>query len=182
MKFEEFYKKDVVPALISELGIKNKMKVPRLEKIVVASCPNDALFDSKILDRTVDEIGQITGQRPIRTKAKKSIATFKLRKGMVMGCKVSLRKHKMYEFFNRFVNVALPRTRDFRGVPADGFDGNGNYNLGLKEQILFPEIQYEKIDKIRGMNVTIVTSATNDTEGRALLKKLGMPFQSKENQ
>lgn len=176
MKFEEFYKKEVVPALMSEMGIKNPMQVPHIEKIIVSSCLKEATTDSKVLEKAVEEIAQITGQKPMITLAKKSIATFKLRKGMKIGCKVTLRKKKMYEFMNRLINVALPRTRDFRGVESTGFDGRGNYNLGVKEQILFPEIQFDKVDKIRGFNVTIVTSAKTDDMGRALLKKLGMPF------
>ncbi|MDO8643524.1 MAG: 50S ribosomal protein L5 [bacterium] len=176
MSFQEFYKTKVVPELMQELGIKNPMRVPKLDKIVVSSCVKDALQDSKALTRAAEEIALITGQKPLITKAKKSIATFKLRQGVPIGCKVTLRQKKMYEFFNRLVNVALPRTRDFKGVSDKGFDGRGNYNLGITEQILFSEIPYDKIDKIRGMNVTIVTTARTDDEGRILLKKMGIPF------
>ena len=159
-----------------ELGIKNPMQLPRLEKVVVSSSPNGVTQDSKMLDRVVEELAQITGQKPSITLAKKSIANFKLREGMPIGCRVVLRKKKMFEFLNRLINVALPRTRDFRGVSPKGFDGRGNYTLGITEQIIFPEINYEKIDKIRGMNVTVVTTAKTDNEARALLKMLGMPF------
>jgi len=176
MRFEEFYKKECLPALQKDLNYLNPMQVPRLEKVIVSSCLGEATQDSKILDRAGDEVGIITGQRPMVTRAKKSIAVFKLREGMPLGLKVTLRGRRMYEFLSRLINVALPRTRDFRGVSNKGFDGRGNYTLGIREQIIFPEINYDKIDKIRGFNVTIVTTARNDEEGKALLKKIGMPF------
>ncbi|MDO8462449.1 MAG: 50S ribosomal protein L5 [Deltaproteobacteria bacterium] len=176
MTYQEHFNKTIIPEVMKVLGFKNPMRAPRVEKIIVSSCLKEALQDAKILDRAAAELGQITGQKPVITKAKKSIAAFKLRKGVSIGCKVTLRKKRMYEFLNRLINVALPRMRDFKGVSDKAFDGRGNYTLGLTEQIVFPEIQYDKIDKIRGMNVTIVTTARNDQEGRALLKALGMPF------
>lgn len=174
--FEGFYRKQCVLALMKERGYGNIMQVPRVEKVVVSSCLKEATQDSKLLDRASEELGQITGQRPVMTRAKKSIANFKLRKGMPIGCCVTLRKQQMYEFLNRLFNVVLPRYRDFRGVSPKGFDGRGNYTLGVKEQIVFPEINYDKIDRVRGMNITIVTTAKSDEEARALLKQLGMPF------
>jgi large subunit ribosomal protein L5 len=175
-EFETFYKKTCVPAMMKEMNYKNVLQVPRIQKVVVSSCLKEATQDARILDRTAIEIGQITGQKPVITKAKKSIANFKLRQGMPIGCCVTLRKKTMYEFLNRLVNVTLPRTRDFRGVSGKSFDGRGNYTLGITEQIVFPEIEYDKIDKIRGMNITIVTTAKTDAEAKALLKTLGMPF------
>jgi len=174
--FEQFYKKSCIPALMKELGYKNILQVPRIEKVVVSSCLKEATQDSKVLERTAIELAQITGQRPVITKAKKSIANFKLRQGMPIGCAVTLRKKLMYEFMNRLINVVLPRTRDFRGISDKSFDGRGNYTFGITEQIVFPEIDYDKIDKIRGMNITIVTTAKTDNEARVLLKHLGMPF------
>ena len=174
--FEEFYKKKCIPVVMKELGIKNPMRAPHLTKVVVSSSLKEAVQDVKVLDRAVEEIGLITGQRPAITRAKKSIANFKLRQGVPIGCRVTLRGKRMYEFLNRLINVALPRTRDFRGVSPKGFDGRGNYTLGIVEQIVFAEIEYDKIDKTRGMNVTIVTTARTDHEGRTLLKALGMPF------
>lgn len=174
--YEVFYKKICIPALIKERGYKNVMQVPRVEKVVISSCLKEATQDSKVVEKAVEEVSQITGQKPIVTKAKKSIANFKLRKGMPIGCAVTLRKQKMYEFLNRLFNVVLPRFRDFRGVSPKGFDGRGNYTLGIREQIVFPEINYDRIDKIRGMNITIVTSARTDEEARVLLKHMGMPF------
>lgn len=176
MHFEENYKKKYLPQVMKELGIKNRMRAPRLEKVVVSSCLKEATQDSKVLEKAVEEIAIITGQKPVLTRARKSIANFKLRQGVAIGCRVVLRRKKMFEFLSRLINVALPRTRDFRGISPKGFDGRGNYTLGITEQIIFPEIQYDKVDKVRGMNVTIVTTARNDEEGRMLLKVLGMPF------
>lgn len=176
--FESFYRKNVVPALMKELGYANINQVPKVVKVVVSSCLKEATQDARILDRAVQELGQITGQKAVITKAKKSIANFKLRKGMPIGCMVTLRKKYMYEFLSRLVNVVLPRTRDFRGISDKSFDGRGSYTMGLAEQIVFPEIDYDKIDRIRGMNITIVTSARTDAEARALLKTMGMPFRS----
>jgi large subunit ribosomal protein L5 len=164
------YEKDVVPAL------KNPMQVPRLERIVVNACTKDAVSNPKVLDALTAELAMITGQKPIPTRAKKAIAAFKLRKGIPVGAMVTLRKKKMYEFMDRLVNVALPRVRDFRGVSAKSFDGRGNYCLGLKEQIIFPEINFDKVDKARGLNVTFVTTAKDNESARLLLAELGMPF------
>ncbi len=177
-KMKEFYHKEVVPALVKQLNYKNIMQVPQLEKIVINMGLGEAIQNIKILDSAVEEIAAITGQRPTITKAKRSIAQFKLRAGMPIGCMVTLRKERMYEFFNRLINVALPRVRDFRGFSPHAFDGRGNYALGIKEQIIFPEINYDKIDKIKGMNIVIVTTAKTDEEGRELLKLMGMPFRS----
>jgi len=170
------YQKDVIPVLMKQFGYRNKMQVPKLEKIIVSMCLSEALVNIKALDHAVEELGTISGQRPKITKAKKSISNFKLRKGVSLGCVVTLRKARMYEFFDRLVNAALPRVRDFKGVSPKSFDGRGNYTLGLKEQIIFPEIDYDKVDKFRGMNVTIVTTAKTDAEGKAFLEHLGMPF------
>jgi large subunit ribosomal protein L5 len=170
------FEKDVAPALLKELELKNTMAVPRLNKIVVNMGMGEATQNSKILDPAVNELGQITGQKPIVTKAKKSIAAFKVREGQAIGTMVTLRGDRMYEFFDRLVNIVLPRVRDFRGVSTKSFDGRGNYTLGLHDQLIFPEISYEKVDKLKGMNVTIVTTAANDNQARSLLKHLGMPF------
>ncbi len=174
--FEGKYKKEVVPALMKEFGFKNPMQVPRLRKIVVNMSLAEALQNQKVLESASAEIIAITGQKPVITKAKKSIAAFKLREGQKLGVMVTLRRAKMYEFLNRLCNFVLPRVRDFKGVSSKAFDGRGNYTMGITEQIIFPEINNDKVDKIRGMNVTIVTSAKNDAEGKALLKLLGMPF------
>jgi len=174
----EKYEKEVVPQLIKRFGYKNIMQAPKLEKIVINMGLGEAIQNIKILDSAVEEIGLITGQRPIVTKARKSIAQFKLRKGMPIGCMVTLRRDRMYEFFNRLVNTALPRVRDFKGVSGKSFDGRGNYSLGLREQLMFPEISYDKIDKVKGMNIIIVTTAETDEEGKELLKLLGMPFRN----
>ncbi len=174
--FEEFYKKQCIPTLVKERGYKTAQQAPRVLKVVLSSCLKDATQDSKVIDKAAEELTLITGQKAVITRAKKSIANFKLRKGMPIGCCVTLRRELMYEFLNRLFNVVLPRFRDFRGVTPRGFDGRGNYTLGVKEQIVFPEINYDKIDKIRGMNITICTSAKTDDEGRALLKTMGMPF------
>jgi large subunit ribosomal protein L5 len=181
-RLKEYYQKEVVPALIQRFGYKNPMEVPKLEKIVVNMGLGEAIQNVKILDNATQELSMIVGQKPVITKAKKSIATFKLRQGMSIGCRVTLRKERMYEFYDRLVNINLPRVRDFRGIPAKSFDGRGNFALGLKEQIIFPEIDYDKIDKIRGMNIVVVTSAKTDDEARELLRLLGMPFKaSKES-
>ncbi len=168
----------MAPALLKELELKNAMAVPRLNKIVVNMGMGEATQNSKMLDPAVNELGQITGQKPIVTKAKKSIAAFKVREGQAIGTMVTLRGDRMYEFFDRLVNIVLPRVRDFKGVSTKSFDGRGNYTLGLHDQLIFPEIYYEKVDKQKGMNVTIVTTAANDNQARTLLKHLGMPFRS----
>ena len=167
-----------MPALMKRFGYQNRMEVPRLEKIVINMGLGEAIQNIKILDSAVQELSQITGQKPIITKAKKSIAQFKLRTGMPIGCMVTLRKERMYEFFSRLVNIALPRVRDFKGVSGKSFDGRGNYSLGIREQLIFPEIHYDKIDKVKGMNIIIVTTAKTDEEGKELLKLLGMPFRN----
>jgi large subunit ribosomal protein L5 len=172
------FDKEVAPALLKELELNNAMAVPRLNKIVVNMGMGEATQNSKILDPAVNELGQITGQKPIVTKAKKSIAAFKVREGQAIGTMVTLRGDRMYEFFDRLVNIVLPRVRDFRGVSTKSFDGRGNYTLGLHDQLIFPEISYEKVDKMKGMNVTIVTTAANDNQARTLLKHLGMPFRT----
>jgi len=172
------FEKEVAPALLKELELKNSMAVPRLNKIVVNMGMGEATQNSKILDPAVNELGQITGQKPIITKAKKSIAAFKVREGQAIGTMVTLRGDRMYEFFDRLVNLVLPRVRDFKGVSTKSFDGRGNYTLGLHDQLIFPEISYEKVDKQKGMNVTIVTTAANDNQARTLLKHLGMPFRT----
>ena len=177
-KLKEVYQEKVVPALIKRFNYKNGMQVPRLEKIVINMGLGEAIQNVKILDSAAQELGQITGQKSVITKAKKSIAQFKLRTGMPIGCMVTLRKERMYEFFNRLVNVALPRVRDFKGLSGKSFDGRGNYALGIREQLIFPEIHYDKIDKIKGMNIVIVTTARTDEEGKELLKLLGMPFRN----
>jgi large subunit ribosomal protein L5 len=172
------FEKEVAPALLKELELKNTMAVPRLNKIVVNMGMGEATQNSKVLDPAVNELGQITGQKPIITKAKKSIAAFKVREGQAIGAMVTLRGDRMYEFFDRLVNIVLPRVRDFKGVSTKSFDGRGNYTLGLHDQLIFPEISYEKVDKQKGMNVTIVTTAANDNQARSLLKHLGMPFRA----
>ena len=172
----EKYRKDVVPALEEELGITNIMAVPRLEKIIVNVGVGDAITNIKLLDTAKAELAQITGQLPGVGRAKKSISAFKLRKGQPIACYVTLRSRRMYEFFDRLVNIVLPRVRDFRGVPATSFDGRGNYTLGMRDQLVFPEIDYTKVERPRGMNITIVTTARTDKEALALLKRLGMPF------
>jgi large subunit ribosomal protein L5 len=177
-KLKEVYLDKVVPALIKRFSYKNGMQVPRLEKIVINMGLGEAIQNVKILDSAAQELGQITGQKPVITKAKKSIAQFKLRTGMPIGCSVTLRKDRMYEFFSRLVNIALPRVRDFKGLSGKSFDGRGNYALGIREQLIFPEIHYDKIDKVKGMNIVIVTTAKTDEEGKELLKLLGMPFRN----
>src|SRR5271154_6164229 len=172
------FDKEVAPALLKELELKNVMAVPRLHKIVVNMGVGEATQNSKVLDPAVNELGQITGQKPVVTRAKKSIAAFKVREGQAIGAMVTLRGDRMYEFFDRLVSVVLPRVRDFRGDSTKSFDGRGNYTIGLHDQVIFPEISYEKVDKQKGMNVTIVTTAANDNQARTLLKHLGMPFRA----
>jgi len=170
------YSKEVIPALMKHFNYKNLMAVPKLEKIVINMGLGEAIANAKILDVATNELGQIAGQRPVVTRAKKSIANFKLRQNMPIGAAVTLRGERMFEFLDRLVSIVLPRVRDFRGVSTKSFDGRGNYTLGLRDQLIFPEIPYEKVDKIRGMNVTVVTTARTDDEARELLKQLGMPF------
>ncbi|MCF8049888.1 MAG: 50S ribosomal protein L5 [Desulfobacterales bacterium] len=176
--FRQFYLEKVVPQLTEAFGYRNRMQVPKLEKIVLNMGLGEAIQNIKILDSAVEELKMISGQQPVITRAKKSIAAFKLRTGMPIGCRVTLRRDRMYDFFNKLVNIAMPRVRDFRGVSAKAMDGQGNYSLGIKEQIIFPEIDYDRIDKIKGLNVTIVTSAETDKEGKELLRLLGMPFRN----
>jgi large subunit ribosomal protein L5 len=175
-RLKERYTKEVAPAIAKEFDIKNPMAIPRLEKVVINMGMGEAIANAKILDTAADEIRSLTGQKPVITKAKKSIASFKLRQGMPIGVMVTLRGERMYEFFDRLVSIALPRVRDFRGVSPKAFDGRGNYTLGVKEQLIFPEIDFNKVDKTRGMNISIVTTARNDEQARSLLKALGMPF------
>ncbi len=170
------YQETVVPAMIEEFGYKNAMQVPRLEKITINVGVGEATQNAKAIDAAVAEITAIAGQRPVVTRAKKAIANFKLREGIPIGCMVTLRRERMYEFLDRLIHVALPRVRDFKGVPARSFDGRGNYSLGLTEQIIFPEIQADKVEKTRGMTISIITTADTDQEGRALLRQFGMPF------
>jgi len=172
------YRSETVPALMKRFGWKNMMAVPKLQKITVNIGYGEASQNVKLLDAAAVELGQITGQKPVITRAKKSIANFKIRKGMPIGCAVTLRGDRMYEFFDRLVNVVLPRVRDFRGVSTKAFDGRGNYTIGLHDQLIFPEIDYARVDKLKGMNVTIVTTARDDNQARALLKHLGMPFRT----
>ena len=177
-KLREQYEKEVIPALMKKFEYKSVMQVPRLDKIVINIGLGDTKENPKSLENAMNDLTQITGQRPMITKAKKSIAAFKLREGANVGCKVTLRKDKMYDFENKLFNVALPRVRDFRGVSANSFDGRGNYSMGLKEQLVFPEIEYDKIDKLRGMDIIFVTTAETDEEAKELLKLLGMPFKA----
>ncbi|MCD8147905.1 MAG: 50S ribosomal protein L5 [Clostridiales bacterium] len=175
-ELKDKYTQEVAPALMQKFGYKSVMQIPKLEKVVVNCGVGEAKENAKVLDAVVGDIATITGQKPVITKAKKSIANFKLREGMPIGVKVTLRQDKMWEFVDRLFNVALPRVRDFRGINPDGFDGRGNYALGVKEQLIFPEIEYDKIDKIRGMTIAFVTTAQTDEEGRELLSMLGAPF------
>jgi large subunit ribosomal protein L5 len=177
-RLRDHYLKTVVPALTKEFSYTNVMAVPKIEKISLNMGVGEATQNSKLMDGAANEMGMIAGQKPIITKARKSIAAFKLREGMAIGCTVTLRGDRMYEFLDRLVNVALPRVRDFRGVSSKSFDGRGNYTLGLKDQLLFPEIDYNKVDKVKGMNICITTTAKTDAEGLALLKQLGMPFRT----
>jgi large subunit ribosomal protein L5 len=177
-RLKEIYKSKVVPSMMREFGYKNVMAVPKMEKVVLNMGLGEAIQNVKILDAAVAELTQIAGQKAVITKAKKSIASFKLRKGMPIGCMVTLRRQRMWDFLDRFFNLSLPRVRDFRGVPDKIFDGRGNCTIGVKEHIIFPEIDYDKIDKVKGMNVTIVTTAKTDAEAYYLLKELGMPFRA----
>lgn len=177
-RLKERYQKEVAPAIAKEFGIKNPMAVPRLQKVVLNMGMGEAIANAKILDTAADELRAITGQKPVITKAKKSIASFKLRQGMPIGVMVTLRGDRMYEFLDRLVSIALPRVRDFRGVSPKAFDGRGNYTIGVREQLIFPEIDFNKVEKLRGMNISIITSARNDEQARALLKGLGMPFRA----
>jgi large subunit ribosomal protein L5 len=170
------FRKEGVPALMKELALKNPMEVPRLEKIVVNMGLGEALANNKILESAVDQLGAITGQKPVVTRARKSIANFKLRQGQAIGCAVTLRGDRMYEFLDRLITVALPRVRDFKGVSPKAFDGKGNYTLGVREQIIFPEINYDQIEKVKGLNISFVTTAANDEQGLALMRHFGMPF------
>lgn len=177
-RLREIYHTEVIQKLRSDFNYANIMEVPKITKVVVNMGLGEAIQNVKILDSAATELSAITGQKSVITKAKKSIATFKLRQGMPIGCMVTLRREKMYEFLDRLMNVSLPRVRDFKGVSGKAFDGKGNYTLGIKEQLIFPEINYDAVDKIKGMNITIVTTAKTDEEGRALLKYLGMPFRN----
>jgi large subunit ribosomal protein L5 len=175
-RLKELYRNELAPRLMQELQLKNAMEVPRVEKVVINMGLGEAIQNIKVLESAVDELTRITGQKAVITRAKRSIASFKLREGMPIGCMVTLRRERAFEFLDRLINVALPRVRDFKGVSPKGFDGRGNYTLGIREQLIFPEIDLEKIDKVKGLNVSIVTSARTDEEGRALLAALGMPF------
>jgi large subunit ribosomal protein L5 len=175
-RLRQHYQKSVVPALVKEFGYKNVMAVPKIEKVSVNIGLGEATQNQKLMDGAVNELGQIAGQKPVVTKAKKSIAAFKLREGMSIGAMVTLRGDRMYEFLDRLMNVALPRVRDFRGVSSKSFDGRGNYTLGVRDQLIFPEIDYNKVEKVKGMNISIITSAKTDAEGLALLRHMGMPF------
>ena len=181
MLLQERYKKEIVPQIMQQLGIKNPMLVPRLEKIVLNVSTGEALINPKVLETVASELTQITGQKPVIRKAKKSIASFKLRQGQAIGASVTLRGQSMYDFFNRLVNLALPRTRDFKGCSRKAFDGHGNYTLGVTEQIIFPEIAPEKVDKVRGMNICIATTAKNDKSALTLLSALGFPFRGERD-
>ncbi len=175
-RLQERFQKEIAPALVNELSLENVMQIPRVQKVVVNIGMGEALDNPKSLDAAVNDLTQITGQKPVVIKARKSIANFKLREGRLIGVKVTLRGERMWSFLDRLMNIVLPRVRDFRGVSPDAFDGRGNYTLGLREQLIFPEIEYDKIDKVRGMEITVVTSAPNDDQARALLQMLGMPF------
>ncbi len=175
------FEKQVRPELTRELGLKNAMQVPRLKKIVVSMCLKEAISDIKVMEKAMGDLSMITGQKPKMTRARLAISAFKLRAGMPLGCVVTLRGYRMYEFFDRLVNVAIPRIRDLRGFSDKAFDGSGNYSLGIKEQIIFPEINYDKVDQIRGMNITFITSATTDVHGYQLLDKMGFPFRKRTN-
>ena len=177
-QLKEFYTETVLPELRETFNYSNPMQIPKIEKITVNMGLGEAIHNIKIIDSAVEELRQISGQQPVVTRAKKSIAAFKLREGMPIGCMVTLRRNRMYDFLNKLINVALPRVRDFRGISGKAFDGAGNYSLGIKEQLIFPEIDYDKIDKIKGLNISIVTSAKSNEEGKELLKLLGMPFKN----
>ena len=175
---KQYYENEVVPKLVEKFEYTNKMQIPRLEKIVLNIGLGEAIQNIKLLDSATEELSLIAGQKPVVTRAKKSIAAFKLREGMPIGCMVTLRRGKMFDFLNKLMNIALPRVRDFKGISGKSFDGRGNYSLGIKEHIIFPEIEYDKIDQIKGLNVTVVTTANTDAEGKELLKLLGMPFRN----
>ena len=177
-RLKQRHTKEIAPAMGKEYGYKNVMAIPKLEKIVINIGLGEAIQNSKLLDNAADELGQIAGQRPVITRAKKSIASFKLRKGMPIGCSVTLRGERMFEFLDRLVNTALPRVRDFRGLSTKSFDGRGNYTLGLRDQLIFPEIDYSRVSKIKGMNICVVTTAKTDDEARTLLRLFGMPFRN----
>ena len=177
-QLKQFYQEEVAPKLTETFGYKNVMQVPALKKVVLNMGLGEAIQNIKLLDSAVEELKVISGQKPVITRAKRSITAFKLREGMPIGCMVTVRREKMYDFFSKLVNIALPRVRDFRGISGKAFDGRGNYSLGIKEQLIFPEIDYDKIDKIKGLNITIVTSAKTDEEGKLLLKLMGMPFRN----
>lgn len=178
MRLEEKYTKEIKDALMQKYNYKSVMQIPKLDKVVINMGVGDARENSKAVESAANDLGLITGQKPVITKARKSVATFKVREGMNIGCKVTLRGSKMYEFVDRLFNAALPRVRDFRGINPNSFDGRGNYALGIKEQLIFPEIEYDKIDKLRGMNIVVVTTAKTDEEARELLKLMGMPFKA----
>ena len=175
---KDYYENEIVSQLIETFQYKNRMQVPKLDKVILNMGLGEAIQNIKILDSAVEELKLISGQKPVITRAKKSIAAFKLRTGMPIGCMVTLRRNRMYDFANKLVNIALPRVRDFRGVPGKAMDGHGNYSLGIKEHIIFPEIDYDRIDKIKGMNITVVTTAETDEEGKELLRLMGMPFRN----
>jgi large subunit ribosomal protein L5 len=177
-QLKTFYHESVVPKLKDKFDYKNPMQIPKITKVILNMGLGEAIHNIKIIDSAVEELKQISGQQPVVTRAKKSIAAFKLREGMPIGCMVTLRKNRMYDFLNKLINVALPRVRDFRGVSGKAFDGAGNYSLGIKEQLIFPEIDYDKIDKIKGLNISIVTSAKSNEEGKELLRLMGMPFRN----
>ncbi len=179
VQLHEKYKKEIAPAMMKEVGYSNPLQVPRLEKIVLNMSLSEAVKNPKVLQNAVDDLTAITGQKAVVTKAKKAISNFKLREGMPLGTMVTLRKERMWTFLERLIHISIPRVRDFRGLSPKGFDGRGNYNMGLKEQIVFPEIDYDRVDTIRGMNITICTTAENDNDGRLLLEQLGMPFRKK---
>ncbi len=175
-RLQEHYKETVAPQLMKELGLSNPMEVPRITKITLNMGVGESVGDRKVLDRAMDDMTKIAGQKPVITRARKSVASFKIRDGMPIGCKVTLRRERMYEFLDRLVNIAIPRVRDFRGLSAKAFDGRGNFNMGVREQIIFPEVDYDEVDAIRGMNITVTTTARNDEEGRALLQAFNFPF------
>jgi len=177
-QLKQYYEENVVPALVENFGYGNTMQVPRLAKVVLNMGLGEAIHNIKVIDSAFGELKTIAGQQPVVTRAKKSIAAFKLRAGMPIGCMVTLRRERMYDFYNKLVNIALPRVRDFRGISGKAFDGHGNYSLGIREHIIFPEIDYDKIDQIKGLNISVVTTAQTDEEGKTLLKLLGMPFRN----
>jgi len=177
-QLKTYYEKEVIPNLFETFKYKNVMQVPKLDKVILNMGLGEAINNMKLLDSAVEELKIVAGQKPVITRSKRSIAAFKLREGMPIGCMVSLRRNRMYDFFNKLVNIALPRVRDFRGISGKAFDGRGNYTLGIKEHIIFPEIEYDSIDRIKGLNITVVTTAKTDEEGKELLKLLGMPFRN----